>query len=252
MTNIVRDPRSMDELFQVALGPEGDAAWGAVSALHWRGTEDVLDRCIALSGSRDAKERARATDVLGQLGVPHRTFPEQCFDLLLKLLSDEDLLVVSSAIMGLQHLDCIRAKSHVLPYAHHENDNVRYAVAVALGCIDDAAATAALLELMKDRNDEIRDWATFGIGQLSDVDSREIRSALADRLSDPDADVRYEASIGLARRGDKRSLDSLIAILNTEPDDNFAREAAANLLNIGDGENYAASDILKALEGVHR
>lgn len=250
MADLVNDPRSTNDLFQAALRCEGDAAWDAVGALHWRGTEEILEKSIDLSRSPDAKERARAADILGQLGIPDRTFPDQCFDHLLKLLSDGDGQVASAAIMALQHLDRDRAAPFVIPYARHEDAKVRYAVAVALGAVETGAAISTLLMLLEDSNDEVRDWAAFGLGQQSDEDSEKIRDALADRLTDEDCDVRYEASIGLGRRRDMRAVTFLLDILRSDPEDIFAREAAVILLNTDDAERASSSDIVQALKSL--
>ena len=250
MTDLVNDARSTDELFRVALSLEGDAAWDAVAALHWRGTEEVLEKSIILSRSSDAKERARAADILGQLGIPDRTFPDQCFDNLLRLLSDKDVHVTSAAILGLQHLDRDQAAPFVLPYAEHADAKVRYAVAVTLGGVETPPAISALLTLSNDRDDEVRDWATFGLGQLSEEDSNEIRDALANNLADGDADVRYEAAIGLGRRQDSRAAKFIIDRLRADPEDLFAREAAAVLLNTNDGEKTPSSDLIHALKAL--
>jgi HEAT repeat protein len=126
------DTRSVLELFNAAVTADEDAAWDAVAALHWRGSSEVLDRALALACSDEATERGRAADILGQIGIPDRTFPEQCFSAVLRLLDDENQRVVFDAIFALQHIDRTRAASYVIPFAHHDWDKIRYAVAFAL------------------------------------------------------------------------------------------------------------------------
>jgi hypothetical protein len=47
----------------------------------------------------------------------------------------------------------------------------------------------------------VRDYACLALGtQWREVDSPELRSALADRLDDPDRDTGHEALLGLAYR----------------------------------------------------
>ncbi len=127
---------------------------------------------------------------------------------------------------------------------------VRYAVAVALGGVETPPAISALLTLSDDRDDEVRDWATFGLGQLSEEDSNEIRDVLANNLADGDPDVRYEAAIGLGRRRDNRAAKFIIDMLRADPEDLFAREAAAILLNTKDAEKTPSSDIIQALKAL--
>jgi len=252
MTNPANDTRSVADLWEAALQADGDAAWNAVAALHWRGSREVLDRAVLLTRSIDPASRARGADVLGQLGLPERTFPEESFSAVLPLLRDEVLTVVCDAIYALQHVDRVRAASHIIPFADHRDDNIRHAVAFGLGAVDTPEAQEVLLKLMTDRNADVRNWATFGIGQQSDVDTDQIRAALAVALSDDDADVRYEGIIGLGRRRDSRSIRYLKLLLHEDPDDIFAREATAKLLGLSESGQIMTADLLGALQRLQR
>jgi HEAT repeat protein len=101
------DPRSVDELFFAALTESDDeAAWHAISALHFRGSREVLERSRALCLSDCAFERRLGADILGQLGVPQRTFPSECRAVLLKILAVEhDSDVLQSLLIALSHND---------------------------------------------------------------------------------------------------------------------------------------------------
>jgi hypothetical protein len=72
---------------------------------------------------------------------------------------------------------------------------------------------ARLIELSTDEDDEVRDWATFGLGSQLDDDSPEIRDALFERLRDPYDDARCEALVGLARRRDPRTFEAVLSSL---------------------------------------
>jgi HEAT repeat protein len=247
MTRAADDPRSVADLIEAAFESDNDAAWEAVAALQWRGSAEVLDRVLPSTRSSDAFTRGRAADILGQLGIPERTFPDQCFDAVLPLLSDHEWEVVFAAILALQHINASRAAPHIIPFAQHEHGNIRYAVAFALGGIDTAEAIDTLLALMKDADAEVRNWSTFGLGQLSDADTDGIRTALAARLADADQDVRYEAVIGLGRRRDGRVLGMLKTLLEEDGDDLFARQAAAKFLGLDASGDIKTSDLLGAL-----
>ena len=252
MISPAEDPRSVPALFEAACQFDTEAAWDAVAALHYRGSKEVLDRALILVDADDPASRARAADILGQIGMPVRTFPEQCFAAVLPLLSDAAQPVLFAAIFSLQHIDPLRAAPHIIPFADHPDDGVRYATAFALGAVDTAEANGTLLKLMSDRDAEVRNWATFGVGQQSDADTQPIREALNARLTDDDPDVRYEAVVGLGRRRDRRALGFLKAMLHDDPHDVFAREAAAKLLGIDASGEMPTSDLLGALQRLQR
>ncbi len=57
--------------------------------------------------------------------------------------------------------------------------NIRFAVTCALGSFrNDARLVECSLKLTSDPDDEVRDWAVFGLGVRGDADSPEIRGAL--------------------------------------------------------------------------
>jgi len=251
MTNVQSDNRSVDELFEVALQADEDTAWDAVMALHWRGSGEVLERGIALTRSSDPVWRARGADVLSQLGIPERTYPDQCLAAVLPLLVDEAASVVRSAIYALHHIDSLRAAPHIAPLATHMNDDIREAVAFGLNAVVSSGAHDVLLKLMRDRSADVRNWATFGIARQSDIDSSDVRGALVANLADLDDEVRYEAAIGLARRRDIRSVKILKQLLHEDPDDIFAQEAARILLDLSEIETDTVT-LLGALQRLDR
>lgn len=252
MTSPANDPRSISDLLGAAFQADDDAAWDAVAALHWRGSKEVLDRAIVLTRSSDPTSRGRGVDILGQLGLPERTFPEESFSAVLSFLRDEVLTVVCDAIYALQHIDRMRAAVHIIPFADHRDDDIRHAMAFGLGAVDAPKAQEVLLKLMKDRDPDVRNWATFGIGQQSDADTEQTRAALAAALSDDDADVRYEGIIGLGRRRDSRAVRYLKLLLHEDPDDIFAREATAKLLGLSESGQVTTVELLGALQRLQR
>ena len=79
---------------------------------------------------------------------------------------------------------------------------------------------------MCDDDPDVRDWATFGLGTQVATDSAEVRDALADRLADADEDVRREALVGLARRRDRRAVNTAMHVLADDDADGFALSGA--------------------------
>jgi HEAT repeat protein len=81
---------------------------------------------------------------------------------------------------------------------------VRRAVAFTLPSITDQSdpapeAVDALIRLSEDADEGTRDWATFGLAELLEADSPEIRAALTARLADSDQ-IADQARAGLVKR----------------------------------------------------
>jgi HEAT repeat protein len=224
------DPRPVDELISFLLGgPEEDPYWDAVGVLHWRGTREVLDWAVGLCRSFCAVERRAGADILGQLGVPERTFPEEGLGILLTMLKgEEDPNVLRAILVALSHHRHPEVVAPASRFRHHSDPDVRLAVVFALMGHEDSEALGALVELTRDPVVYVRDWATFALGsQVEAVDTTELREALVERLTDPDDDTRAEALIGLARRGDRRMLPALREELTSGSVGTLALEAAA-------------------------
>jgi len=129
-------------------------------------------------------------------------------------MHETDVRPLNSAIAALGHLDDRRAVPVIARFRSHSNAETRFAVACALGSFaNEPLSVEILLTLMTDTDDEVRDWATFGLGVLGSSDSAEIRGALAQRLDDLNVDVREEAMVGLAKRRDRRVLITLLRAL---------------------------------------
>jgi HEAT repeat protein len=212
----------IDELFAQTLTGDYDdeLPWKAVRKLHNLGSREILDRAAAWCGSDDALKRARGADILAQLGSKvgdaKNPFPGECFSIISDLVQREkDPLALLSALHALGHIRNPLAVPLVIEHRLHPSADVRFAVAWTLGHFaNDPSAVDSLLVLMQDVNEDVRDWATFGLGVLGDLDSEEIRNALWQRMSDPDPDVREESMVGLGKRKDRRALPALIAELN--------------------------------------
>ncbi|MCA9259834.1 MAG: HEAT repeat domain-containing protein [Planctomycetales bacterium] len=205
------DTRSVAELVLVALGDaDENTAWDAVSALHWRGTKEVLEAAQELCRSACQRERKLGCDILGQIGIPDRTFPEDCVGTLLDMLACEaNSAVLRSIFIAFSHLADERGAAAATAYAKYDDPAVRRAVVLALGSSDSEATIASLLSLSTDADSNVRDWATFPLAQQTEADSSAIRDALAARLADVDADTRGEALVGLANRGDSRAIAAI-------------------------------------------
>jgi HEAT repeat protein len=253
----------IDQLFaQTLMGEyEDEQPWEAVSALRRIGSREVFDRAAAWCKSEIPLERARGASVLAQLGksVEHRTntFPEESYLAVLQMLQvEKEVMPLSSAIAALGHLDNSRAVPLIIDHFQNSTQDVRFAVACALGSFPNhPLAVQTLLTLTQDPDEDVRDWAVFGLGVQGDVDSAEIRDALFSRLNDSNEEVREEAMVGLAKRKDQRVLPALREALTPhESGDSGVRmrisEAADYMLGIEEeSRDWGAAQYLAALQG---
>jgi len=196
-------------------------AWNAIALLQRRGSATTLAQVAVLARSPNAHRRALAMQVAAQLQAPGPAgldapapfAPEATQALMVAGLADRNVGVLQSAIVGLGLRPAPDALPALLAHLDHADSRIRLALARALGSYAEPEATAALLQLARDGDDDVRDWATFGIGALRDTDDDTIRSLLWTNAHDPDRDVRGEAVVGLARRGDARVIELLKARL---------------------------------------
>lgn len=224
------DPRSTDELIAATLiGDENDqAAWAAVRALHIRGDATVFLAATQLLKSRAEKERARGADILAQLEEP--LLRVRCADEVLAALEHERApRVLESICHALGHLKDKRAVAALIRFKAHDDDGVRRAVVSSLSSRTESASIDALIELSRDLDDNVRNWATFALATMEEVDTPALRDALIARLSETDREIQGEALRGLAWRRDARVLEPLLHALSAPIVDELAIEAAGDL-----------------------
>ena len=171
------------------------------------------------------------------------------------LQQETEVQPLSSAIHALGHLNNPTAISLLSPFQQHPAAEVRFALACALGSFaNDPAAIQSLIALTIDTDDDVRDWAVFGLGNLGDGDSVEIRDALLSRLNDSNENVREEAIVGLARRKDQRVLPALIGALNQsgfdDPEATMLTIEAANAMLDMENEriDWTGAEYISALQ----
>lgn len=225
------DPRTAEELVSLALSEQDEnAAWDIVVILHLRGTQEVFDAAVLLCHSRCTAEQTLGANILGQLGVPEHTFPDESVDILLALIQpDRDADVLDAACIALGHIHEPRSIPAICTLASHSNSEVRYAVAYALAGFTDEFAIETLILLTSDPEESVRDWTMFALGSQSEVDTPEIRDALVRGITDQSEVVRGEALIGLAIRHDDRVIEPIIRALQaweTAKYPHFAIDAA--------------------------
>ena len=217
------DPRSTDELLGLALAKDADRDnddyWRPIAALQHR-LPQIIERIQTLNNSSDDKSRDIAATILGQGWVGTKLISNHCAEVLLQMLAKEQSTpVLTSIIFALGHLHDSRSVEPLIGLSTHSDARVRYAVVSSLCGHDDNRSIEAMIACSSDQDRDVRNWATFGLGSQIDADSPAIRAALFARLKEADDEIRGEALVGLARRGDTRSAVALLKELNTlEPD----------------------------------
>jgi HEAT repeat protein len=247
----------IDEIFAQTLTGDYDdeLPWEAVRTLHGIGSRAVFDRASEWCSSENSLKRARGADVLAQLGRttdhPRNNFPEECFSVVSTLVQwEKEPLPLLSLIHALGHIGNPLAVPLVIEHRLHPSADVRFSVACALGNFaNDSRAADALLALMQDTDEDVRDWATFGLGVQGELDSDEIRDALLQRMTDPNRNVREESLAGLGKRKDRRALPAIVAELNQPEISDCVIEAAESFLGKGeDRHNWRPGDYIATLK----
>jgi HEAT repeat protein len=201
--------------------PHGDPRWGAVVALHERGTEETLAAGRALCSADDPVDRRLGCLILGELGgdpsTPiesrHRPFREQVLASLFELLEeDEEAGVLRAAAVAVGWWADLRSIDRLLPLADHADAGVRLAAVSSLVSsvsewnAPDDRVLDALLGSTRDPDAEARYSAVHDLAAILDSgglhDHPAVRKALQQGLADADPGVREGARQGLSALGD--------------------------------------------------
>jgi HEAT repeat protein len=193
-----------------------EASWRAIDELRERATPETVALCQKLFRSRNWRKRALAVNVMCQLHVhakPRPPYAEyavlQAHTMLLEALRDPAPLVVAAAAFGCGHRRSPEPLDLLLGLVAHPLDEVRDGVTFALCFREDDRAVAALLQLAGDSDEDVRNWATFGLTEMPAWDTPAIRERLWQNTHDASEKVRDEAWLALARRGDAQAQERL-------------------------------------------
>lgn len=203
--------------------PDSHERWDHVVTLHKRGDDESFVAAAEMLDSPNPDRRALGADILAQLGaapgvpVEDRPLAGPAFRLLLQRIAMETHPdVLQSVATAFGHLADPRGIPALHALRSHPDDDVRHSVVFGLLGQDEDLAVETLVELSRDADPDVRDWATFGLGTQIERDDPQIRGALVARLDDPDDDTRGEALRGLAARGDERAVPRLLMELESD------------------------------------
>ncbi|MCU1355347.1 MAG: hypothetical protein JWM89_765 [Acidimicrobiales bacterium] len=176
-------------------------------------------------GGAEAAERSARADLLGAVvnGAENDLVGPVLEALLAMLEAEQEPYVLTSIAYALGHSWDERARDALLDLATQVDDDVRLAAVHGLpgtrahsdGPDGDTPVVDALVRSTRDPVAEIRNWATFGLGQI-EAEGPEVDQAFLDRFADPDDDTRSEALRAMADRRDERVVEPLIAELRSQ------------------------------------
>jgi hypothetical protein len=248
----------MEALFARTLtdDSEDEGRWEAINMLRDAGGRLIFNRAMAWCNSGDERKQLSGVDILAQTGKtvehPVTEYADESYPVIEALLrKNPSTEMKSSAIAALSHLENSVAIPLICSFRGDPDAEVRFSVAAALGYpfANDPRAVETLLELMRDEDEDVRDWATFGLGVQGDADSPAIREALVKRLGDPFPNAREEAVEALAKRKDLRVLPALKALLQAETMSPCAEAAAYYLLDLEwSDQQRTAAEFLNAIQ----
>jgi HEAT repeat protein len=204
----------------------------ALLVLQQSNSRDVLDAIIKLTVISQADERKLAALVL--MRAPGRTFEEEAIAAITAMMAlEKDEQVIGALAFAVKHLDITDCSEFFSQIAQSKNAETRYAAAFALaGRSEDALAIETLISLSHDPDNDVRDWATFGLyldAQRKQPITSDIKEALLARINDSDDETRYQAIAGLATCKEPRVLEPLIKALEADDVWHLAIEAAKEL-----------------------
>ncbi len=210
------------------LGADEDARYEAAAVLSRLGRQAVVV-AHGLIASPITRSREMGCYVLGQVSDPEQEqwtrLPDGIPALLTVLETDPDERVRGWAAIALGHHDAEEATPLLCLLAAAFSPDARFDAAWALGSFGEGCwerspqfkvmAETALLALTHDEDEDVRDWAVFGL-HLGDHNTPEVLSRFWEALDDGCAEVRGEAAAGLGKFGDRSFIPRLIELLESE------------------------------------
>jgi len=213
--------RQLDARIDTALAAyDEECRWDLIDGILTECPDDVLEVCVGLLRGDLDRGRTLGADVVGRLvGVEPGCRIAAVESLLAALATEKTPSATASIVAALGHVGDPGTLGRVFPLADDPDPAVRLAVAFAVATIGPQPlapeARTALIRLSRDADPEVRDWATFGLGTLTDADGPEVRAALLARAEDVSHEARAEALFGLAVRRDPRAVPHLIRALQS-------------------------------------
>lgn len=182
----------------------------------------VLPIGLELIGSADPVERRVGCDLLGDASSQNEAVRADVATALVALAEREsEASVLWPLARAIESTRDQRAIPFLVALAGHADAELRERAATSfagvLSGLPDGPDIRALIQLTRDEDPEVRNWATFTLGCQAEVDSPAIRAALWARTTDEFGEARDEGIRGLARCHDPRAIPLLVELLD-DPD----------------------------------
>ncbi|MCW2926016.1 MAG: hypothetical protein JWM98_3420 [Thermoleophilia bacterium] len=207
----------LESLVAMAVGsdPETDEFFELSDQLRTALGPGLVDSATQLvAPGRSVRERTVGVELLGGPSPVERHVGAEAsrrVDAILGALEGaQDAHLVIASVSALGHCEDPRVLPTLWDFRDHPSEEVRNLLTFAAGGRPDDQAVELLLTLTRDASSWVRDWATHFLSYPATGDTPEIRTALLDRLSDDDREVRLEAMGGLTERRDMRALEPVL------------------------------------------
>lgn len=204
MLGSIKDEKAVSLLIAGMKDKSEDVRRSAIASLGHSKSPRAVNALSGLLSSGDEDTRRDVMDALTIVGEP-------AVDVLMSALKNPDPSIRGRAASYLGFLKEARAFAPIMALLKDKESSVRVDAAAGIGDFKDRSpAMAPLLELLQDSNWEVRNAATGALGGIHD---EAVTNALIGRLLDGDQGVRWTACFSLAKSGDPKAVDALIAAL---------------------------------------
>lgn len=239
---------------------EYEPLWPLLKEVVTAGEPAALARAVRMLARPDSDERRIGSDLLGV--IAESASGEVKTAAVDALLAAGEAALAFEAAHGVQDGDELWSIAHalnrawerrtlpvLLRLADHPDSDIRLQAALGLfGAVGaegtdpgpDPAGVAALVALTRDADPDVRNWATFGLGNTVEADSPEIRAALWERVGDEHAETREEGICGLALRREPQAVGLVAELL--------ADREGARLCVFAAAQALAAPELVPYLE----
>ncbi|HID99598.1 MAG TPA: hypothetical protein EYP59_04825, partial [Thiotrichaceae bacterium] len=256
------DAKAVGSLIPLLEDENSKVRASVAQALGRLGDAKVVDSLIALLEDKNSEVRASVSQALGRLG------DAETVDSLIPLLKDKNSHVRESVAQALGSLGDVKVVDSLIALLKDYNFRVRYKTAQALVNLGSPKALrplvlathksietphnpfsarldanflnlliqkfdySLLIELLKDENADVRNYAAKALGYLGDSKTVDALIAL---LKDENIKVRNSATKALGNLGDSKAIEPLILLLKDE-NAQMRNSAIQALVNFNDAK----------------